>query len=139
MLLAVRPMLAVQLNRATTAAMTLRLAVLPLLLATTPLAAAPRPLTAEEQMGLTCAGAFALVAAGQARGDPAVAQYPPLAQRGREWFVRLAAQLMDDAGLDQAGVRAAAEAAAAPLRRGGVGAVMPSCLKALDDDLPPSR
>jgi len=132
-------MLAVQVYRATNAAMTLRLAFLPLLLAATPLAAAPRPLTAEEQMGLTCAGAFALVAAGQARGDPAMAQYPPLAQRGREWFVRLAAQLMDDAGLDQQALRAAAEAAAAPLRRTGVANVMPSCLRALDEDLPTNR
>jgi len=110
-----------------------------LLLGSVPLAAAtPRPLTADERMGLTCAGAFALVAAAQARGDPAMSQYPPMAGRGREWFVRLAAQLMDDAGLDQAGIRAAAEAQAAPLRRGGVAAVMPSCLKALDEDLPPA-
>lgn len=124
--------------------MTSRLLVLPLLLAAAPLAAAPlaaapRPLTAEEQRGLTCASAFALVAAGQARGEPAMTQYPPLAARGREWFVRLAAQLMDDAGLDQAGIRTAAEAAAAPLRRTGVASVMPSCLKALDEDLPTSR
>ena len=123
--------------------MTLRPLILPLLLAAAPLAAqptaGPRPLTAEEQMGLTCASAFAIVAAGQARGEPAMTQYPPLAARGREWFVRLAAQLMDDAGLDRDGVRAAAEAAAAPLRRNGVGPVMPSCLKALDEDLPPAR
>lgn len=119
--------------------MTLRLVFLPLLLAAAPLAAAPRPLTADEQMGLTCASAFALVAAGQARGEPGMTQYPPLAIRGREWFVRLAAQLMDDAGLDQAGVRAAAQAAAAPLRRSGVAPVMPACLRALDADLPQAR
>lgn len=119
--------------------MTSRLLLLPLLLAATPLAAAPRPLTGEERMGLTCASAFALVAAGQARGDAAMAQYPPLGARGREYFVRLAAQLMDDAGLDQAGIRAAAEAEVAPLRRSGVDAVMPACLRTLEQDLPASR
>lgn len=112
-----------------------------LALALTPLAApahaAPRPLTAEEQMGLTCASAFALVAAGHARGEPAMAQYPPLNQRGREYFVRLAAQLMDDAGLDQAGIRAATATQAAALRRSGVAGVMPACLHALDAELPP--
>ena len=119
--------------------MTSRFLLVPLLLAATPLAAAPRPLTGEERMGLTCAGAFAMVAAGQARGDAAMGQYPPLAQRGREYFVRLAAQLMDDAGLDQAGLRAAAEAQAAPLRRTGIAPVMPSCLRALDEALPAAR
>jgi len=120
--------------------MTLRSLLLPLplllTLAASPLAAAPRPLAPDEQMGLTCAAAFALAAAGQARGEPAMAQYPPLATRGREYFVRLAAQLMDDAGLDQAGIRAALEARAAPLRRGGIASVMPSCLAALDRELP---
>lgn len=108
-----------------------------LALASAPLGAAPRPLTADERMGLTCASAFALVAAGQARGEAGMTQYPPLGARGREWFVRLAAQLMDDAGLDQAGVRAATEQEAATLRRTGVAGVMPACLRALDADLPP--
>jgi len=121
--------------------MTLRILPLALLallaLASAPLAAAPRALTPDERMGLTCASAFAMVAAGQARGEAQMAQYPPLAARGREWFVRLAAQLMDDAGLDQAGVRAATEQAAATLRRTGVTDVMPACLRALDADLPP--
>jgi len=119
--------------------MIMRLVPIALLLSAAPLAAAVRLLTADEQMGLTCASAFALVAAGQARGEPGMTQYPPLAARGREYFVRLAAQLIDDAGLDQAGVRAAAEAAAAPLRRSGVAPVMPACLRALDTDLPRSR
>jgi hypothetical protein len=105
---------------------------------TAPLAAAARPLSPAERMGLTCAGAFALVAAGQARGDAAMALYPPMAVRGREYFVRLAAQLMDDAGLDQAGVRAAAQAQVGPLRRAGVAGVMPECLVALDRALPPA-
>jgi hypothetical protein len=136
-------MLAVQEEQVRKHGMTLRLfrfAPFMLLVAAAPPALAARPLTGEEQMGLTCASAFALVAAGQARGDAGMAQYPPLAQRGREYFVRLAAQLMDDAGLDQAGLRAAAEARTAPLRRSGVAGVMPACLAALDRELPqPTR
>jgi len=102
-------------------------------------ASAARPLTSEERAGLACAGAFAMVAAGQARGEPGMAQYPALAQRGREYFVRLAAQLMDDAGLDQAGIRAEAQAEAARVRRSGIAAIMPGCLTMLDRDLPSAR
>jgi len=112
-------------------------ALLLMLLAAAPAAAASRPLAADEQMGLTCSAAFALVAAGQARGDAAMAHYPPMAGRGREFFVRLAAQLMDDTGLDRQAIAAALEARAASLRRTGVAEVMPACLAALDRDLPP--
>ena len=98
-----------------------------------PVPAAARSLTADEQMALRCGVAFGMVAAGQARGDAAMASYPPLARRGREFFVRLAAQLMDDAGLDEAGVKAAAAAEAAALRRQrGLEGMMPFCLKVLD-------
>ncbi|MBC2667215.1 hypothetical protein H7F51_16975 [Novosphingobium flavum] len=94
---------------------------------------AARPLTADERMALRCGAAFAVVATGQARGDAAMKQYPPMAQRGREYFVRLAAQLMDDAGMDEAGVRAAARAEAQVLaRQRGVEGMMPFCLKMLD-------
>jgi hypothetical protein len=115
---------------------------LPVLLvaaASVPVAATPRPLTAEERLGLACASAFALVAAGQARGDVGMMSYPPLAERGREYFVRLSAQLMDDAGLDQAGLRAAVEREAAALRQHGVSDIMPVCLVSLDRELPPGR
>lgn len=117
--------------------MMLRLLPLALLAVASAALAAPRPLTPDERMGLTCASAFAMVAAGQARGEAGMTQYPPLAARGREWFVRLAAQLMDDAGLDQAGIRTATEQEAATLRRTGVAGVMPSCLRTLDADVPP--
>lgn len=87
-------------------------------------------------MALRCGAAFAVVSAGQARGDPAMARFPQLAVRGREFFVRLAAQLMDDAGLDEAGIRAAAQAQADALRRQrGVEGVMPFCLKVLDSQV----
>lgn len=99
-----------------------------------PVAAAPaRPLSSDEHAALRCGAAFAMVAAGQSRGEAAMKQYPPMAQRGREYFVRLSAQLMDDAGLDEAGIRQAAQAEAAALgKAGGPGAVMPFCLHVLD-------
>ena len=95
--------------------------------------AAPRPLSGDEQTALRCAVAFAQVAAGQARGEPAMKQFPPMIPRGREFFVRLAARLIDDAGLDGAGVKAAVEAQDAALRKeGGPVGAMPFCLRVLD-------
>ncbi len=68
-----------------------------------------------------------------------MAQYPPLAVRGREYFVRLAARLMDDAGLDEAGIAAAAGREAAALRgQRGLEGTMPFCLAVLDAQ-PPLR
>jgi hypothetical protein len=96
-------------------------------------AMAARPLTADEHTSLRCAVAFAQVAAGQQRGEAAMKVYPSMAPRGREFFVRLAAQLMDDAGLDEAGIRAAASAESSALARdGGPAGVMPFCLQLLD-------
>lgn len=114
--------------------MTLRqIAPLALAILSMPALAAPRPLTGDEQMALRCGAAFAVVATGQARGDAAMMQYPPMASRGREYFVRLSAQLMDRAGLDEAGIKAAAQREAAALaRQRGVEGMMPFCLKVLD-------
>jgi hypothetical protein len=106
--------------------------------AAAPLLAA-RPLQPEERLGLRCGAAFAMVAAGQARGDAAMKAYPPMAQRGREFFVRLSAQLMDDAGMDQPAIAAAARSEADALRRaGGPAPVMPVCLRVLQAQ-PPLR
>ena len=93
---------------------------------------APRPLNADEQAAQRSAAAFAMVSAAQGRADPAAAQYPPLRLRGREFFVVTAARLMDDAGLDEAGIRAAAEAEAAAVRAQGTAPLMPFCLALLD-------
>ncbi len=98
--------------------------------------APPRPLSADEHAALRCSAAFALVSAGQVRGDPAAAQYPPLKLRGREFFVVTAARLMDDAGLDEAGIKAAAEAEVAALRADGTAPLMPFCLALLDASAP---
>lgn len=101
--------------------------------------AAPRPLNADEHAALRCAAAFALVSAGQAKGDPAVAAWPVLGTRGREFFVRTGARLMDDAGLDEAGVAAAARAEVAQVRRTGTEPLRPFCVPLLDALVPPKR
>jgi hypothetical protein len=110
-----------------------RFAMLALLSLATPALAAPRPLNPDERMALRCGAVFAIVANRQARHDPAMAQYPDMAKQGREYFVRLSAQLMDDAGLDAAGITAAAQAEARAVeRQRGVDGMMPFCLKVME-------
>lgn len=93
---------------------------------------APR-LSLEHRMMLRCSAAFALVAYRQESNDPSVAQYPPLRERGSEYFVRASAQVMEEAGLDREGVSAALRTEAqALLRDQTLAAVMPVCLTALD-------
>ena len=72
---------------------------------------APR-LSLEQRMLLRCSAAFALVARGQADGDASVGVYPPMAERGREFFVRASAQVMEEAALDRAQISAALTAEA---------------------------
>ena len=121
-------------------------------LAATPLAAQPTgtlpKLTLAHQTALRCSTAFALVAADQARALPYAAAYPPLAQRGREFFVRSTAKLMDDAVVTRAQVTELtrrsmsdlqAELARAPNRVAALGMVMTPCLSILDGALPDAR
>lgn len=58
-------------------------------------------LTEEHKAALRCAAAFAIVATEQARGEKEAIAYPPLAYRGKEYFVRISAQVMDQAGLSR--------------------------------------
>lgn len=95
--------------------------------------APPPQLTLEHRMLLRCSAAFALIAYRQQAGDPEVAQYPPLKERGGEFFVRASARVMDEAKLDRAAISQALEGEARGLLRGGtLTAVMPVCLSALD-------
>jgi hypothetical protein len=94
--------------------------------------AAPQ-LSLEHRMLLHCSAAFALVANRQEAGDTSVQQYPPLKDRGSEFFVRASARVMDEAGLDRAAVSQALEAEARALLQGEtLAAIMPVCLSALD-------
>ena len=95
---------------------------------------APAPqLTLEHRMLLRCSAAFALVAYRQGTGDGVAAQYPPLKERGSEYFVRASARVMEEAGLDRTAVTAALQEEARTLLQGGtLTAVMPVCLSALE-------
>jgi len=95
--------------------------------------APPRELSLEHRMLLRCSAAFALVANRQEAGDASVRQYPPLKQRGAEYFARASARVMDEAQLDRAAITQALEGEARALLQGGtLAAVMPACLSALD-------
>jgi hypothetical protein len=98
-----------------------------------PAAQEPAPLSQERRALLRCATAFALVARGQAEGDAAAKAWPDLTTRGREFFVRAMAQLMDETGRDRAGIAALAQAEAQVLTTDGeVAKIMPSCLLMLE-------
>jgi len=95
--------------------------------------APPPQLSLEHKMLLRCSAAFALVANRQAAGDADALQYPPLEERGREFFVRSSARVMDEAKLDRAAIEAALTVEAQSLlQAGAVRAVMPVCLSVLD-------
>ena len=114
---------------------------LAILFAAPPAAAQDAQPTLEQTMLLRCSAALALAAGQQQAGDPIAATYPPLAQRGREYFVRASARLMDELHLTreqiEARVRAEAgaqqqAAAAAPDRKAHLDSVLQPCLGALD-------
>lgn len=115
-------------------------------LAAQPAISLPSPkLTLAHQTALRCSAVFATVAADQARGLPYAAVYPPLGQRGREFFVRSTAKLMDDTGATRAQVTALAQRSLADLQAGlarapnrvaALGAIMTPCLSILDGALP---
>lgn len=113
------------------------------------LAAAPAQAqvpVADLATSLRCAAAFGIVANEQQRGiGPALADYPPLGLRGREFFVQIGARLMDEQRLDRAAMQARFKAEvealqtqtlASPDPRAAVAAIMAPCLKLLDATIP---
>lgn len=94
---------------------------------------APPPVSLEQEAALRCSAAFALVSAGQERGNEEALQFPPLAERGKEYFVRSMAQVMDDTGMTREQVSALVGAKAQQLWDDGeVEDAMPACLLLLD-------
>jgi hypothetical protein len=70
---------------------------LPAALLAVPAAAQEQPrYTLEQRMQLRCSAVFAVVANEQQRGVASAQAYPPLGERGREYFARTGARLMDD-------------------------------------------
>lgn len=90
-------------------------------------------LTLEQNSALRCAAAFALTAQAQARGEDAALQYPLMAERGREFFVRSSARIMDETGLGRAAVASLIQQQAQKLSDdGNIDEVMPPCLIMLE-------
>ncbi|TNE32617.1 MAG: hypothetical protein EP350_05760 [Alphaproteobacteria bacterium] len=110
-------------------------AILAALLAAQVPANAPIPtLSPEAQAALRCSAAFALVSYGQERGDESSAKWPDLDARGREFFVRVMAQLIDETGLDREQVAEMAKVEAQRLLDANeVDQVMPACLTMLEN------
>lgn len=103
-------------------------------------ASLPTPST-EQAMLLRCSAAFAIVAGDQARGLPVATAYPPLGTRGKEFFVRASAQLMDDLHISREQVQAMMQQQVDQLQRGSnhakdhaayVDQVMQPCLEVLE-------
>ncbi len=95
------------------------------------------PLSLENRTALRCAAAFAIIADGQARGNRKSLAYPALGQRGREFFVRTSARVMDDTGMDRTAVADVLRAQAQGLQVDGergreIDQIMPACLLLLE-------
>ena len=95
--------------------------------------APPTPqLGLEQQTALRCSAAFAIVAQLQAAGMGDA--FPQVGDRGREFFVRSTAQLMDDTGATREQitgmVRAEVDYLGEDIAR--LTGVMPACLSLLD-------
>lgn len=96
-------------------------------------AAAPPALTLDQNAAVRCAAAMALTAQAQVRGEPAATALPPLGERGREYFVRVSARLMDDLGLDRDQIASLFRQHAGELARSGEATgVARACLPLLD-------
>ncbi|WP_296679955.1 hypothetical protein [Novosphingobium sp.] len=104
-------------------------------------AEAPQPvLTLEQETAVRCGAAFAVVSAEQMRGS-AAAGWPALGTRGREYFVRTGARLMDETGATRPVIGALFARSAAELRAGGnlkakLESLRKPCLLLLDLTIP---
>ena len=111
------------------------------LLLATPLAAqeapAPTPpttpqLSLEQRMLLRCSAAFALAANRQAAGEGWALAYPPLAERGSDFFAVSTARLADETGFDVPAFEPLLRAEAEGLLEGGaLQQIMPVCMTLL--------
>ena len=91
------------------------------------------PLTQEHRAMLRCSAAFALVSFGQANQNEAAMAWPAIDPRGREFFVRSLAKIMDATGLSRDQVAQLAQTEAQRLiDNDTLEDVMPGCLLMLD-------
>ncbi|MEY4238618.1 MAG: hypothetical protein RL339_1219 [Pseudomonadota bacterium] len=113
--------------------MKLRLLLLALVAAPLSAQTAAPPLPPELQTGLRCAALFSLIAADQVRGAPGASDWPPLAARGREFFVRVSARAMDAGKLDRPALQAVMQAEVNAVRQPATRVALKApCLAMLD-------
>lgn len=89
----------------------------------------------EQQTALRCAVAVAIATESQREGNVQGKDWPDLLEnnRGREFFVRSMAKLMDDTGIAREGIALRGRKEAETLmREGQLDAIMPACLMMLD-------
>ncbi|WP_133366058.1 hypothetical protein [Qipengyuania sediminis] len=103
------------------------------LLAVAVAAATPAPpaLNPIQANALRCAVVFARGARLQAAGSPAATSWPELQTRGREYFVRVTAKLMDETEASREDIAALARAVPGLDSDAAVVAAMPACLPQL--------
>lgn len=94
---------------------------------------APPTLSAPQAAALRCGVVFAMGAKMQAEGKPAAAGWPELGAKGREYFVRTAARIMEETGADRAAIQALAAAQLASLKDdAAIADAVPGCLVLMD-------
>ena len=93
----------------------------------------PIPLEIRQQTALRCSVAIAMAAEQQRMGSAEDKSWPDLTTRGREYFVRSMAQLMDETGATREGIALYARPEVEALKQPGrLAEVMPACLVMLD-------
>lgn len=91
-------------------------------------------LSLENRSLLRCAAAFALVTRAQKDGQESAMKWPELGDRGREFFVRAMAQVMDQTGYDREGIARVAGVEAQQIQDSGeLDKMMPACLVMLEN------
>lgn len=90
-------------------------------------------LSLDQRMLLRCSATFALVAFRQEAGVDWALDLPPMGTRGREFFVRASALLMDEAGIGPEALdRLLSREAESIVAANQIEAMMPICLNLLD-------
>ncbi len=91
-------------------------------------------LTLQQQTTVRCGTAFALANVAQELDEAWAADFPEIGERGREYFVRSSAQLMDDTGMtrEQVEMLYMQEASAMGADTARIVEIMPACLSLLD-------
>ena len=80
----------------------------------------------EQKTLLRCSAAFAIIANEQQRGIASALAYPPLAERGKEYFVRSSARLVDELQVSREQVEAMLRSEVEALQAGSVAAQNPA-------------